>query len=337
MFLLITGVLLAGVIFYLNFRSSPKYSLLQIKNALENHDYAAFEKHVDVDATMSSLMDQVFEILKGNSAAEDKMAASWSYFGAGLLDIIKPQLTLLYKPQIQKWVEHGKFQSENPFSGNSINPMHDLWKRAGAVSMTGIEYEKREGKIALIGIGVKHIHFDTILTVNIKMRNMGNYWQVIELTGLAKFQHEMERLEQKRVDLINKPIIEAMTNTLKIANFDKITDDHVGQPKSVKILVDVQNTGNKIISEYTIDIHLSDIYHFRNKEIRINTENTNKSPENLAPQKTEVLTWPADSTMNHDPWLHDTPLNEMVSTLSIESIQFSDGTSLRLLQKWEGE
>ena len=204
-FALATALLAAGIL-YLNFRSSPKYSLLQIKVALENHDYPAFEKYVDVDGTMSSLMGQVFEMAQGDSTSQDKVGTSWSFFGSGLLDMIKPQLALLYKPQIQKWVESGKFETEGPFGRNSIDPIPDVLKQAGAVNLTGIEYEKREGKIALIGIGFKHANFDTVLIINIKMLDKGNYWQVAELMDLAKFQKEIERLEQKRVDQINKPI-----------------------------------------------------------------------------------------------------------------------------------
>ena len=166
------------------------------------------------------------------------------------------------------------------------------------------------------------------------MRNRGDCWQVAGFAGLAKFQNEMERLEQNRVDRINKPIEAEMLGSLKIARFDKIPATDTAH-KSLKILVALQNTGTKIISEYSAVLRLSDTRHSRTREILINTETLNTLSENLAPQRTHAVILPSDTTMYHDPWLHDAQKSELVLNLSIASIQFSDGTSLRLKEKWQ--
>lgn len=188
-----------------NFRTSPKYSFLQIKGALDDHDFARFEKYVDIEGVISSLTNQVFEILKGNSARKDPWEQLGQDYGAGLLNMFKPQLTLFYKQQIQDWVESGKLETGSPFPGTDPYSLPAIWKGAGAIRFTGIEYEKIEGDIASIGVGFRHEQFDTVLVINIKMRDKGGYWQVAELTDLAKFQKALDKLEEKRIEKIDQP------------------------------------------------------------------------------------------------------------------------------------
>ena len=59
----VVGVLLlAGGFFYWRFTSSPKYALLQISRAVENHDTQTFQQYVEMDHITSNVVDQTISL-----------------------------------------------------------------------------------------------------------------------------------------------------------------------------------------------------------------------------------------------------------------------------------
>lgn len=330
------AVVVGSGIFLWKFSSSPQYCLLQIKEALENRDYAEFEKYVDVDKTTSSLMDQLIQIMQNTSVPQDKGAMlSNLALGMGLFDAIKPQLTLLIKPQIQKWVEDGKFKTEGPLSDVGVYPLPAIWKKTEGFSSSGIEYVKTTGDVSTIGIGLRHTRFDTVLMVNIIMKNKGAYWQVTGIAGLSEFQGQVEKLEQRRVDAINNPIRKEFSENLKVTHFDKSPSESATHRKKVKLHLGLQNIGTKIISGYLLTLHLSDKNRGWNKEILINSETRDTPTGPFSAGRAVDLTLPEYGSGYEDEWLRDDALGEVKMAVRIESIRFSDGRNLQIHQKWE--
>ena len=331
-------IAIIGGILYWNFKTGPKYSILQVKTALEDHDFALFEKYVDMESVMSSLIDQVLEINKSTSSPKNEWEQLGQDLGTGLVNLLKPQLSSLYKQQIQKWVESGKFETENSTQQNLNYSLNDLWSRSNADKITGIEYIKKEGKIAYIGFGIKQERFDNTLIFNIKMRDKGGYWQVAELMDLVKFQKSIEDFEAARVAKLNEPIINEMYKSLKINDYTKhsFSTDYWGWNKFVKLEVSLQSTSDKTISEYLASINVHDVNFRINKDIFVNTLDNGKN-ENLLPYYTQ--TWSSESEINilldGDNFLYEIPINELDFNITISYIKFDDGTELKLHEKWE--
>ena len=125
-----------------------------------------------------------------------------------------------------------------------------------------------------------------------------------------------------------------MEGSLKISNFDKSVKPDGKGNKNVNILIDLQNTSAKTISEYGAVLNISDGHQTFNKEIKIDTEISNTVPENLAPEKIQTVTWSGkESKHDADSLVANLPNVKM----TIDYIRFTDGTDLRLHHKWESE
>jgi len=56
--------------------------------------------------------------------------------------------------------------------------------------------QKKEGKIAYVGIKLFQERYDTFLILDLKMRNIGNRWQNIGIRNLSKFIEALDELEK---------------------------------------------------------------------------------------------------------------------------------------------
>ena len=325
------ALIIGGIVYY-KFRRSPAYSLLQLKNSIENHDYAGFEKYVDVDGTMNSLIDQVYESMQADEGAKSK-PGMWSMFGSGFMDFAKPQLTLFLKPQIQRWVEHGKWEGENPLDKNVMMPVPESWRQASSFQITGIEMERSDGKTSLIGIGIRHPHFDTTFTVDIVMKHKGDHWQIEGVAGLAKFQKELDRLEQKRIDGLNAAVKDEIGKSLTLSGVEK-SNTIEGGVKTARLTLRVKNNTSKIITGFSSIVALTDRHGTQHKEFQFDQLDAS-APLQLGPGKETAVDWPTDGTFVHDPWLHDTATSDLVLVMMVDLVQFSDGTTIRMRKKWE--
>ena len=194
-------ILGAGGVYYWQYTKSPKYSLLQAKNAFEQHDLVSFEKYVDVEGITNSLIDQMLE----TATEQEKPKGEWEQLGEsignGLVALLKPQLSKLAKQQIAKLVETGKLEEEQE-STESNEPdfsLSDIWNKAGGekAGFQGIEYIKKEGKIAYVGLKFFQKEYNTDLILDLKMRDRGGYWQVAELSNFADYMKKWTNLRLK--------------------------------------------------------------------------------------------------------------------------------------------
>lgn len=55
----VLGLVAVSVVGFYYYTTTPTYSVLQIRNAVQDHDVALFEKHVDVDTLFNRLIDDV--------------------------------------------------------------------------------------------------------------------------------------------------------------------------------------------------------------------------------------------------------------------------------------
>jgi len=122
-----------GGIIYWQYTRTPKYSLWQAKKAIEQHDLASFEKYVDVEGVVNSLIDQILEISTEETKPQDEWEQLGETIGEGLIMLLKPQLTKILKQQIAEYVETGKFEEEK--KGRESEELEislsELWNKAG--------------------------------------------------------------------------------------------------------------------------------------------------------------------------------------------------------------
>jgi len=328
-------ILSAGGVYYWQYTKSPKYSLLQAKNAFEQHDLNNFEKYVDVEGVTNSLIDQLLEISTEKEQPRDEWEQLGETLDKGLVALLKPQLSKLARQQIAKLVETGKLEEQQRTKSEEPDfPLSDIWNKVGGekARFQGIEYIKKEGKIAYIGLKFFHKVYNTELILQLKMRDKGGYWQVAELSNFADYMKKLDELETKRINELNAPIIEEMKKTLIVEGIKKRSKaDDWGIDKKVIFTVKVRNNGKKEIDKYKILLICNSLDGKELKRLTIVDD------DNIAPGGIGGGSWSTDVNMfvTGDNLLFDTPQSKLKINAEIQYIKFADGFVLKLHEKGE--
>jgi hypothetical protein len=195
--LVLVVVAVGGYLYYQNFTSSPKYSLLQAHEAMEDHDMAAFEKYVDIPSVTGSLIDQLAEqrgLIGSLNPASGVIRQALRY--------MKPQLTQVARKEIEKYVATGDFKKDPAAPKKKVDiSLSGLWHKVVSDSATfkGIQYVKEEGETALVGVEFTQPRYDTTMVVEIMMRDKGEYWQITELTNTGDLLKHTSRLQKQKL------------------------------------------------------------------------------------------------------------------------------------------
>lgn len=182
-------ILLTGGVFLWNIFTSPGYSLKQLDKAIKEHNIITFQKYVDLDNTVDSIIVQTWEYYLSGEETGKLGIEIWSKINNTIFSAIKPNLKEIIKEKIFNYISTGKWQKNGDngqewillkfitFVKGKIDP--EQWVKQS------INYVKINGNIAQAGI----TYFDEMKKTNflleIKMRNMGSYWQIIEISNFT--------------------------------------------------------------------------------------------------------------------------------------------------------
>ncbi|MBU6119801.1 hypothetical protein [Hymenobacter siberiensis] len=201
--LLLLVVLLAlaagGYYYYRNLKQGPSGALVSAAAAVQTHDMAMFEKYVDVSSVTSHLVDDVAQ----QSSALTSLMPGGSLMMGGAMRLLKPALAKAAHQEVQRYVETGSLEA-----AAAAAP-----KRMVSVSLTGlankivspdsefkgIKYTREEGDNAFVGLEVTQPKYDTTMVVEVKMRRLGDHWQMTQITNSAELLRGVARLEKKRL------------------------------------------------------------------------------------------------------------------------------------------
>ena len=128
----IAVVLAGGYWYYQNFKSSPKYSLLQAHEALQEHDMTSFEKYVDLQSVSGNLIDQLAQqqgLIGALNPASGVLKQALRY--------MKPQLSQVARNEVQKYVETGDFKKDPTAPKKKVDiSLSGLWHQVVSDSAT---------------------------------------------------------------------------------------------------------------------------------------------------------------------------------------------------------
>ncbi|MBK0403558.1 DUF2939 domain-containing protein [Adhaeribacter sp. BT258] len=186
--------LLLGYLYYRSFVSGPKYALLQAKEAVQNHNMAAFEKYVNVESLTNSLVDQV----TGTPGLAENFIPGLQ-LGKGMIDLLKPTLARAARTEVKNYVETGRINTR--FEGNEM--FFSLAAIAGTLvsddsQFKSIAYVKEKNDVALVGLEFTQPKFDTTVVLEVKMIDQGNYWQATDFTNAGELLQHIIRLQNKQ-------------------------------------------------------------------------------------------------------------------------------------------
>jgi hypothetical protein len=176
--------------------TTPQYSMLQLKEAIKQHDLQKCQKYLDMDTASRRMVDDFL-------AKPMRQALGPSTVGqvivSGLMSFVRPELAKGIKFEMTNFVETGSFRGETEEpkpapSGVSLAFADDhLGFRKHALK--DIASTKVDGDIANLELVFHNAKFNTDLPLDVKMRKMSGYWQVIELTNFPQFCGKLAKLE----------------------------------------------------------------------------------------------------------------------------------------------
>lgn len=194
--LLLVVAAVGGYLYYRNLVSSPKYSLLQAHEAMQDHDMAAFEKYVNVESITGNLIDDMAQ-QKGVMTLLNPGSLAFKQ----ALQFMKPQLADVVRKEVEKYVESGTF-AKDPAQKKKIDiSFNGLWHKivSDSSAFKGVKYTREEDETAFIGLEFTQPRYDTTFVLEVKMQNKGDYWQATEITNTGDIFKGLARLQKQRL------------------------------------------------------------------------------------------------------------------------------------------
>jgi len=331
-------LLIGGSAFaYWHWTRTPTYSLLQIKKAVETHDVTKFEKHVDIEGVSSRLIDDMMSDTLKETQSESDIGSFGTALGMGLVQLMKPRLVQAVREQAVRLVEKGAFGSSTPGTkeddSKGLN-LHAISDQIGADenSFKGINHIKKQGKIALVGLGFKNPKLDADLVLELKLRDMGGYWQLAEFANVAELLHEIKSLEAAQLAEVNDPIRLKMSQTLLVEHARKVNrSDKWKISKNVDLEISVRNTSTREVTAFSGTVRVLDLAGKLVKKINI------RNQDSIAPSKTDEGVWSVDVKMfvASDNRLYDLPSKQAHIEVAFRRIVFGDGSELKVFESLE--
>jgi len=184
--ILIVIIIISGYYFW-SIIKSPQYSLKQLKKAISENNITMFEKYVDLDSVIDNLITQAYEYYS-SSPEEDKKNTHWDNIrqeiGNSVLSVIKPNLKAVIRKEVIRYVKTGQLPDNRDSNSGIYYFISDLLKdkiNPRQWEHQSINYTDIEGNFANVGLTYYDMAKSTNIIVEVKMREMGGYWQVIEI------------------------------------------------------------------------------------------------------------------------------------------------------------
>ncbi len=171
---------------------SPQYSLKQLKKAIANDNLVAFDKYVDLDRTIDQAIDQIWQYFSNPVSENGK--SRWvnvrNEIGYSLLSMAKPNLKEIIKKEVYNHIISEELSEDKSEEDNNLSNllMRMVRERINPKDWEyqSINYATISGDIAFLGLTYYDQSRDANFIVEVKMRNMKGYWQIVEITNIAQ-------------------------------------------------------------------------------------------------------------------------------------------------------
>lgn len=255
---LIILIAVAGV-GYRYWTGTVEYSLLQIKSAVDTHNVPQFKKFVDVETLVSRAVDTVMENGLGDSGGDD-MEAMGATMAAGMVAMMKPNVVEYANNQIIKAVEgdNNKVSSVSSIKGirKPLSGLESFFDSNYANLKES--YLKKETNIAFLGLSRFDEKLKDTITLELKLRNMDGYWQLVEISNLKEMMSRKKELEAKRLDELNAPIIARLDKAVTLSVVYKKDDNSNKWDSKVIVAAFVDNNTGQTLKDVLIALDILD-------------------------------------------------------------------------------
>jgi len=193
LFLLLLTSLIFGCTNSLKWEQSEEYSLLKVKESINNNNLYLFEKHFDIERVSEKLCDEIINYTKDQALKEININDPFEKFGNnlafGIIEIVKPIIITIISKNISEAVEMGhinklkvneyssilndfSFLLENQITFTILDLLNTK-KRSFKINKSTTEF-----KINLIKNGESY-------EIGIILRKFEDYWRVTEIRNIT--------------------------------------------------------------------------------------------------------------------------------------------------------
>lgn len=323
------AALLTALVAYHFWTSSPDYSLLQIRQAVNDRDLVLFRKHVDyenlisrgLEATAARELDKV-------GPADNLWEALGNQIGEGIAGLMIPALS----KKLAGDLEHAVAQGRVADIGSRLRLDAVIASLQGAAN----ESPRATPDQAYAHAPVEHPAFgNKRFTLIFSMREMDGYWQIVELSNLTDYLDWQAEQKAYYLAEANKPVLAAIDASVKAVSFShKRLPATPFRGPELRITMNFTNAGSKAIKTLYCDITVSR----RDDGERLGEQSLSwgNGSRLLAPGSRAELT--KDLSSFAEPALRrylGNPDTELQIDYQISSISFADGSELALYRGFD--
>ena len=197
-FIILLIIVFSGFFFW-KMMISPQYSLRQLEKAMNEQNVMAFNKYVDIDGAVDSIIVQTWQYY----ASKEETGSRWSEIrneiGNTLLSVVKPNLKEIIKKEVFDYIATGQWSGSEEGKENKISSIviqiikekidPEQWDQQS------INYTEINGNIARVGLTYLDKAKETNFLLEVKMRNMRGYWQIIEISNVAQILNMYQNID----------------------------------------------------------------------------------------------------------------------------------------------
>ena len=187
---IISILVLSSFLGFNYWKSTPEYSLLKIKDAIDTKDVYLFKKYVDLETVVERAVDVFLE--KSLESMEEKKDENAffdiSSFAKGLAKLMKPALVKGLINQVEKYVEGeegiNKSLDENDQTIPALQDL-DLSSKRNILNNGKKKYLKKDRKVARLGMEFQGKDGE-IIQIELKLGKYEDYWRITEIVNLIE-------------------------------------------------------------------------------------------------------------------------------------------------------
>lgn len=203
--LLAAGIVVSALVAGFYYTTTPTYSVLQIHQAIKEHDVPMFEKYVDMDTLYGRLLDDIVTQQMGATMGRESegLAQLGQALSLGMMQMFKPALLEGFKTTTIRYVETGELMNDvRPGAADSTTgnvggigktSLGGLTKKLGLSKDEDFKYEiERQGKTALVKVPMRQADLDMPIELQFTLRDQGTYWQLVHFKNAAELMSQID-------------------------------------------------------------------------------------------------------------------------------------------------
>ena len=220
---LVTLLVLAVAFFFFYVVKTPHYSLYQIHKAVQTHDTALFQRHVDLDSVYGNGLDDLIA-----SGMKREKTIGMDPFVAGIMKLVKPTVLQAMKDATLESIRKEKANPAGKENRQNVQTKDDtpdktkndkaskkknkwenqiplLKKLKERLDVSNLKIKdasvtRKGDKVAELDVLLHDIKLDKNFNANMRMEQMNNgEWQIKEITNFVGLLAEVEATARKAV------------------------------------------------------------------------------------------------------------------------------------------